>query len=163
MKGSIAIGSRRTRPTSPVEAAVVSDERVAPIKVPFTQSRDSVTKGIVELRRPPKRIAEIGTPCGSSYSAARIGHWRMGVQYREFGWLATTPFLPSSGVQGLPFQSVACAGMFSRPSHQTSPSSVRATLVKTELPFSMVRIALGLVFSLVPGATPNKPNSGLTA
>ena len=44
-----------------------------------------------------------------------------------------------------------------------SPSSVRATLVKTELPFSMVSIALGLVFWLVPGATPKKPNSGLTA
>ena len=27
----------------------------------------------------------------------------------------------------------------------------------------MVRIALGLVFQLVPGATPKKPNSGLTA
>ncbi len=27
----------------------------------------------------------------------------------------------------------------------------------------MVRIALGLVFSLVPGATPKKPYSGLTA
>ena len=49
------------------------------------------------------------------------------------------------------------------PSHQMSPSSVSATLVKTELPISMVRIALGLVFSLVPGATPKKPNSGLTA
>ena len=53
--------------------------------------------------------------------------------------------------------------MFSRPSHQTSPSSVSATLVKTELPLLMVRIALGLVCSLVPGATPKKPYSGLTA
>ena len=49
------------------------------------------------------------------------------------------------------------------PSHHTSPSSVRATLVKTELPFSMVAIALGLVDSPVPGATPKSPNSGLTA
>src|SRR5674476_971363 len=87
----------------------------------------------------------------------------MGVQKREFGWLERTPFLPSSGVHGLPVQPVAWAGMFSSPSHQTSPSSVRATLVKIELPFSMVRIALGLVFSLVPGATPKRPNSGLTA
>ena len=49
------------------------------------------------------------------------------------------------------------------PSHQTSPSSVSATLVKIELPFSMVFIAFGLVFQLVPGATPKKPYSGLTA
>ncbi len=53
--------------------------------------------------------------------------------------------------------------MFSMPSHQMSPSSVSATLVNTELPRLMVRIALGLVCSLVPGATPKKPNSGLTA
>ena len=35
--------------------------------------------------------------------------------------------------------------------------------MKIELPLSMVRIALGLVCSSVPGATPKKPNSGLTA
>ena len=35
--------------------------------------------------------------------------------------------------------------------------------MKTELPLLMVAIALGLVCSLVPGATPKKPNSGLTA
>ena len=35
--------------------------------------------------------------------------------------------------------------------------------MNTELPFSMVSIALGLVVWLVPGATPKKPNSGLTA
>ena len=49
------------------------------------------------------------------------------------------------------------------PSHQTSPSSVRATLVKTELPRANVRIAFGLVCKSVPGATPNRPNSGLVA
>ena len=49
------------------------------------------------------------------------------------------------------------------PSHQTSPSSVSAVLVKIELPAAIVRMALGLVFQLVPGATPKKPNSGLTA
>ncbi len=49
------------------------------------------------------------------------------------------------------------------PSHQMSPSGVSATLVKTELPLLIVRIALGLVCSLVPGATPKKPYSGLTA
>ena len=35
--------------------------------------------------------------------------------------------------------------------------------MKTELPLLMVFIALGLVCSLVPGATPKKPNSGFTA
>ena len=35
--------------------------------------------------------------------------------------------------------------------------------MKTELPLLMVVIALGLVCSLVPGATPKKPYSGLTA
>ena len=48
------------------------------------------------------------------------------------------------------------------PSHQTSPSSVRAQLVKIELD-ATVAIALGLVFSPVPGATPKKPASGLIA
>jgi hypothetical protein len=48
------------------------------------------------------------------------------------------------------------------PSHQTSPSSVSATLVKMMFSFS-VAMALKLVFSLVPGATPKKPASGLIA
>jgi len=85
MNGSIAIGSRRTTPTAPVAAAVVSLDSVAPRNVPWIQSRASVTSGIVVLRRPPKRIAEIGTPWGSSYSGARIGQLRIGVQNREFG------------------------------------------------------------------------------
>ena len=49
-----------------------------------------------------------------------------------------------------------------RPSHQMSPSSVLAQLVKIELR-SIVRIAFGLVSSPVPGATPKKPASGLIA
>ena len=36
-------------------------------------------------------------------------------------------------------------------------------MVKTVLPPAMVFIALGLESQLVPGATPKKPNSGLTA
>nr|CRL82891.1 hypothetical protein CPGR_06121 [Mycolicibacter nonchromogenicus] len=79
------------------------------------------------LRRAPNRIAEIGTPCGSSHSGARMGHCDIGVQYREFGWAAG---VPDSGVQSLPFQSVRCAGVSpSMPSHHTSLSSVWATLV----------------------------------
>src|SRR5919112_4676314 len=101
MNGSMAIGSRRTTPTAPVAAAVVSLESVAPMKTPCTQSRDSVTSGTVVFRRPPNRIAEIGTPFGSSYSGARIGHWLIGVQNRLFGWLDGSS---GSGVQALPFQ-----------------------------------------------------------
>jgi hypothetical protein len=48
------------------------------------------------------------------------------------------------------------------PSHHTSPSTVRAVFVKTVF-FVTVAMALGLVFSLVPGATPKKPASGLMA
>ena len=48
------------------------------------------------------------------------------------------------------------------PSHQTSPSSVSAQLVKIEFSRT-VAIAFGFVFSLVPGATPKKPASGLIA
>src|SRR6478609_7083248 len=161
MNGNMAIGSRRTRPTAPVAAAVVSEDKVAPRNTPCCQSRASVTRGTVVLRRPPNRIAEIGTPTGSKYSSARIGHWVIGVQNREFGWLEG---VPASGVQSLPRQSVRWAGGSAViPSHQMSPSSVRATLVNTELPRAMVRMAFGLVFQPVPGATPNRPYSGLTA
>lgn len=61
-------------------AAVVSDDMVAPMKTPCCQSRASLTSGTVVLRRPPNRIAEIGTPLGSSHSSARIGHCDIGVQ-----------------------------------------------------------------------------------
>src|SRR5690625_1523367 len=84
----MAIGSRRTTPTWPAAAAVVSDESVAPMNTPCVQSRDCVTSGMVERRRPPKKMAEIGTPRGLSYSGARIGTCPMGVQNREFGCAA---------------------------------------------------------------------------
>src|SRR6476661_3267514 len=107
MKGNMAIGSRRTTPTAPVAAAVVSEDNVAPRNTPCCQSRASVTRGTVVLRRPPNRIAEIGTPTGSKYSSARIGHWVIGVQNREFGWLAG---VSDAGVHELPRQSVRCEG-----------------------------------------------------
>ena len=63
----------------------------------------------------------------------------------------------------MPRQSIACAGGSPViPSHQMSPSSVSAQLVKIELR-SIVSIAFGLVLWLVFGATPKKPASGLTA
>ncbi len=79
---------------------------------------------------------------------------------RALGWAAG---LSESGVQSLPCQSIACAGGSPViPSHQMSPSSVLAQLVKIVLR-SIVSIALGLVLWPVPGATPKKPASGLTA
>src|SRR5919202_1433951 len=131
MNGSIDIGSRRTTPTWPTAAAGVSDDSVAPRYTPCTQSRAWVTSGIVVLRRPPNMIASIGTPRGSSYSGARIGHWLIGVQNRLLGWLDGAS---DAGVQSLPRQSIRWAGGSPIPSHQTSPSSVSATLVKIELP-----------------------------
>ncbi len=133
---------------------------MAPRKTPWFQLSDSVTSGTAVARRPPKRMAEIGTPFGSSHSGAMIGHWPAGTVKRALGWAAG---VVDSGVQSLPFQSVRWAGGSSViPSHQTSPSSVSATLVKTELPH-MVFMALALVCSPVPGATPKKPASGLIA
>ena len=79
---------------------------------------------------------------------------------RAFGCAAGAS---ESGVQSLPCQSIRCAGgSLVIPSHQTSPSSVLAQLVKIELR-ATVRIAFGLVCSPVPGATPKKPYSGLIA
>ena len=111
-------------------------------------------------RRPPNRIAEIGTPAGSSHSGAIDGHCDAGAVKRALGWAAG---VSTSGFQGLPFQSVARAGGSSvMPSHHTSPSSVSAVLVKMQLPHS-VSMALALVSQPVPGATPKKPASGLIA
>src|SRR5690242_3031688 len=143
----IANGSRRSSPTLPSAAAVFSEATLAPRKTPCCQSKDSVTSGTAEARRPPNRMAEIGTPLGSSHSGAIVGHWLAGTVKRALGWAAG---VPDSGVQELPFQSVRWAGSSSvMPSHQTSLSSVRATLVKTELPHR-VFIALALVCSPVP-------------
>src|SRR6201993_3746997 len=158
--GSIANGSCRSSPTVPSAAAVFSEAMLAPRNTPWSQSKDSVTSGTAEARRPPNKIAEIGTPAGSSHSGAMIGHWSAGVVNREFGCAAGSG---EPGVQSRPFQSVRCAGGSEvRPSHHTSPSSVSATLVKMELPH-MAATALALVFSPVPGATPKNPASGLMA
>ena len=112
------------------------------------------------LTRPPKRKALIGTPCGFSQSGSMQGHWAAGAVKRALGWAAG---VPAAGVQSWPFQSIRWAGgSLVRPSHQTSPSSVSAQLVKMQLA-SSVAMALGLDSTLVPGATPKKPASGLMA
>ena len=63
----------------------------------------------------------------------------------------------------MPCQSIACSGGSPViPSHQMSPSSVLAQLVKIEFR-SIVSIAFGFDLWLVLGATPKNPASGLTA
>src|SRR3954469_19469634 len=144
-KGSIAIGSKRSSPTAPAAAAVVSEDIVAPMKTACSQSKASWTSGTTVARRPPKRKASIGTPAGSSHSGAIEGHCEAGVVKRALGGAAGTS---DSGVQSLPCQSIACVGGSPViPSHQISPSSVLAQLVKIVFR-SIVSIALGLVLWL---------------
>src|SRR5665647_797403 len=158
--GSMANGSRRSSPTVPSAAAVCSEEMVAPMKTPCAQDRASVTRGTLFALRPPKRIASTGTPAGSSHVSAIVGHRDAATVNREFGCAAGWPL---SFVQSCPRQSIRWSGAVSvSPSHQTSPSSVSATLVKIVSLRTMAR-AVGLVASPVPGATPKKPASGLMA
>src|SRR5579863_2895424 len=158
--GSIAKGSRRSLPTAPVDAAVVSDAIVAPRKTPCSQSKASCTSGTTDERRPPSRNASIGTPAGSSHSGAIAGSRLAATVKRALGCAAG---VPDCGVQSLPRQSIRCSGGVGvMPSHQTSPSSVRAVLVKIVFD-SVILSAFGLVAWLVPGATPKKPASGLIA
>src|SRR5437016_14004322 len=109
-------------------------------------------------------IALIGTPFGFSQSGSIVGHCEAGAVKRAFGCAALTPVsLAIAGVHLRPCQSRHSAGGSSvMPSHQTPPSGVSATLVKMVLRES-VAMALGLVFTEVPGATPKKPASGLIA
>src|SRR5919205_3937108 len=86
--GSMAKGSNRTSPTVPAAAAVFSDDMIEPRNTPCSQSKDSVTSGTFVARRPPKRIAEIGTPFGSSHSGAIDGHCAAGAVKRALGWAA---------------------------------------------------------------------------
>src|ERR1700733_12793939 len=158
------MGSRRTWPTPPVAAAVVSDPIVAPTYTPALQLKAWYTSGRVVARRPPKINALIGTPCGSSHDGSMVGHCEAGAVKRELGCAALAPVsLAICGVQRLPFQSVHSAGGSSvMPSHHTPPSGVSATFVKIEFLASVV-MAFGFVFTDVPGATPKNPASGLIA
>src|ERR1700761_226493 len=121
--------------------------------------------GTVSDLRPPNKNAAIGTPSGDSHaSRSKTGHCTAGAVKRPFGCAAVRPFfLPISGVQRSPRQSIHSAGGSSvMPSHHTPPSGVTATFVKMVLRLS-VAIAFGFVFALVPGATPKNPASGLIA
>src|SRR3954465_9645020 len=147
--GMPAIGAKRSSPTAPAAAAVVSELIVAPMNTACSQSKASRTSGTTVERRPPNRNASIGTPAGSCQLSAIDGHWSAGVVKRALGCAAGSL---ESGVQSLPCQSIACAGGSGvMPSHQTSPSSVLAQLVKIEFART-VAIAFGLVASPVPGA-----------
>ena len=130
------------------------------MKTPCSQSKDSQTSGTTPARRPPNSIASIGTPAGSSHSAAIAGSCDAATANLAFG---CADGVVESGVQSSPCQSIRCAGASSvMPSHQTSPSSVFAQFVKTVFS-ATVSIAFGFVLSLVPGATPKNPASGLIA
>src|ERR1700737_407970 len=119
---------------------------------------------MVLARRPPKMMALMGTPVGSSQAASIVGHCEAGAVNRALGCAALAPvFLAISGVHFLPCQSRHSAGGSSvMPSHQTPPSGVSATFVKIEFRAS-VAMAFGLVFFEVPGVTPKNPVSGLIA
>ena len=82
-----------------------------------------------------------------------------GTVKRELGCAAG---VVEAGVHGSPRQSMISASGRSIPSHHTSPSTVRAVFVKMVF-FITMAIALGLVSSFVPGATPKNPASGLMA
>src|SRR5271165_641411 len=160
----MAIGSRRTFPNGPPAAAVISDPIVAPIYTPALQLNAWYTSGIFDARRPPKTIALMGTPFGSSHAGSMVGHCAAGAANRAFGCAAVAPVLFAiRGVHRFPCQSKHSAGGVSViPSHQTPPSGVSPTLVKIVF-FASVAIALRLVLAEVPGATPKKPVSGLMA
>src|SRR5215510_11940196 len=124
---------------------------VAPKYTPCVQLNDCTTSGTVVARRPPKMIAEMGTPFGSSQNFESAGLLIAGAVKREFGCaaLSVEPFF-----HGRPCQSVSSSGTSpSLPSHHTSRSLVIATFVNSVF-FCTLRIALGLLFMLVPGATP---------
>src|SRR5947209_11518419 len=87
----MAMGSRRTRPTCPAAAAVVSEPMVAPVYTPDVQLKAWYTSGMVAARRPPKMIALMGTPCGFSQSGSMHGHCEAGAVNLAFGWAALAP------------------------------------------------------------------------
>src|SRR5882724_5486284 len=102
---------------------------------------------MVLARRPPKMIAPMGTPSGSSHDGSIVGHCEAGAVKRALGCAALRPVcLAISGVHGLPCQSWHSFGGSSvMPSHQTPPFGVNATLVKIVF-LESVAIALGFVF-----------------
>src|SRR5882672_12543709 len=108
-------------------------------------------RGMVVARRPPKMMALIGTPFGSSQAGSIVGHCEAGAVNRAFGCAAFAPVsFAICGVHFFPCQSKHSAGGSSvMPSHHTPPSGVSATFVKIVF-FANVAIAFGFVFTEVP-------------
>src|SRR5262249_30287025 len=155
----MAMGSRRTTPTCPVMAAVVSVLMAAPRKTPCCQPKLSKTIARAVVRGEPKMNREMGPPCGPSQFGAIDGHWLHGPVKGELGCAAGVP----PAAQGLPCQSTVPAGAsVPMPSHHGSLEGVMATLVKIVFERTIL-MPLGLVAALVLGATPKKPRSGLMA
>src|ERR1700737_5530561 len=99
-------GSRLSLPPAPAAAAVVSEPMIEPRNTPCSQLKASVPSGTTDERRPPKRMAEIGTPDGDSHSGAMAGSWAAGAVNLALGWAAG---VGESGVHSWPFQSVRWA------------------------------------------------------
>src|SRR5882762_10974647 len=118
-KGLIAIGSSLSLPTAPSAAAVVSTFIIAPMRTPCSQLNASQTSGTSSDLLPPKRMADTGTPCGSSDLGESMGYWPMGKVNLEFGCAAGAP----PGFQGLPCQSNT-EGVGGCASHQGLRSAV---------------------------------------
>ena len=94
----MAKGSRRSSPTLFSAAAVPSEATFEAMKTPCAHDMASVTSGTALARRPPNRMASIGTPAGSSHSCAITGHWPAGAAKRAFGWAAARGLLGRSGL-----------------------------------------------------------------
>src|SRR6202521_608608 len=106
----MAKGSRRTSPTLPAAAAVVSDPIVAALYTPSSQFAASTTNGTVSLRLAPKINAEISTPAGLSHSGSREGHCVAETVNRALGCAAAPPVSRSAiGVHDPGGQSIRCA------------------------------------------------------
>src|ERR1044072_1492574 len=97
---SMAIGSRRTTPTLPVMAAVVSETSVAAMYKPSSQLGASTMSGTVDEGLPEKTKAAIGSRCGSCPLGSMEGHSTAAAVTRPLGAAESRPFLPSSGVHG---------------------------------------------------------------
>src|SRR4030042_4308874 len=111
----MALGARPSPPTLPAAAAVVSEPIRAPRNTPCSQLKASVMRGMSWDRRPPRMIAEMGTPFGLSYSLESVGQLVSDTVNREFGWAALVALVLS---QGCPCQSTICSGTDpSSPSH----------------------------------------------
>ena len=69
-------------------AAVISDDRDEATNTPCCQLNAWYTNGTHVGRRPPKRMALIGTPAGFSQSLSMIGQFLLGEQNLEFACAA---------------------------------------------------------------------------